>query len=68
MDLAVKRIVWGKMLNLGQTCVAPDYILCSKQIEGRFIEIAKKVIEEFFGSDPESSPDLSRIVNEHHFE
>ncbi|KAF8794100.1 Aldehyde dehydrogenase family 3 member A2 like protein [Argiope bruennichi] len=67
MELAVKRIVWGKMLNLGQTCVAPDYVLCSKKTEARFIEIAKKTLLEFFGEDPESSPDLARIVNEDHF-
>lgn len=68
MDLAVKRIIWGKMLNLGQTCVAPDYILCSKHTEVRFVEIAKKVLLEFFGSEPENSPDLARIINEQHFE
>ncbi|KAG8191405.1 hypothetical protein JTE90_010581 [Oedothorax gibbosus] len=68
LDLAVKRIMWGKMLNLGQTCVAPDYILCSKKTEVRFIEIAKKTLEEFFGSNPEASPDLARIVNQQHFE
>ncbi|GBO28748.1 Aldehyde dehydrogenase family 3 member B1, partial [Araneus ventricosus] len=67
MELAAKRIVWGKMLNLGQTCVAPDYVLCSKKTEARFIEIAKKALLEFFGEDPESSPDLARIVNEDHF-
>ncbi|GBO43234.1 Aldehyde dehydrogenase, dimeric NADP-preferring, partial [Araneus ventricosus] len=68
LELAVKRIVWGKMLNLGQTCVAPDYVLCSKKTEARFIEIAKKALLEFFGEDPESSPDLARIVNEDHFQ
>lgn len=68
MELAVKRIMWGKMLNLGQTCVAPDYILCSKRTESRFIEIAKKTLYEFFGNEPEASPDLARIVNQQHFE
>ncbi|XP_054707979.1 aldehyde dehydrogenase, dimeric NADP-preferring-like [Uloborus diversus] len=68
IELAAKRIIWGKMLNLGQTCVAPDYILCSKKTEERFIELAKKVLLEFFGAEPENSPDLSRIVNEEHFE
>ncbi|GIY14642.1 aldehyde dehydrogenase family 3 member A2 [Caerostris darwini] len=68
INLAVRRIIWGKMLNLGQTCVAPDYILCSKRSETRFIEIAKKTLVEFFGDDPELSPDLARIVNNEHFE
>ena len=68
MELAVKRTIWGKMLNLGQTCVAPDYVLCSKHTEVQFIDIAKKVLEEFFGKEPENSPDLARIVNEKHFE
>ncbi|XP_015919631.1 aldehyde dehydrogenase family 3 member A2-like isoform X2 [Parasteatoda tepidariorum] len=68
MELTVKRIIWGKMLNLGQTCVAPDYILCSKRTESRFIEISKKVLFEFFGNDAKNSSDLARIVNHHHFE
>lgn len=68
MELAVKRTIWGKMLNLGQTCVAPDYVLCSKRTELQFIEITKKVLKEFFGSEPENSPDLARIINERHFE
>ncbi|GFY15181.1 aldehyde dehydrogenase family 3 member B1 [Trichonephila clavipes] len=68
MELAVRRVVWGKMLNLGQTCVAPDYVLCSKKTEARFIEIAKKTLLEFFGDDPESSPDLARVVNDDHFQ
>ncbi|XP_035219298.1 aldehyde dehydrogenase, dimeric NADP-preferring-like [Stegodyphus dumicola] len=68
MELAVKRIMWGKVLNLGQTCVAPDYVLCSKKTEKKFIQIAKRVLLEFFGEDPETSPDLARIVNAEHFE
>lgn len=68
IELAVKRILWGKMLNLGQTCAAPDYVLCSKTVEKKFVQIAKEIIFEFFGEDPRKSPDLARLVNDQHFE
>ena len=68
MERAVKRILWGKMVCLGQTCVAPDYILCDERTKDRMIALFKKHLAEFFGEDPEKSDDLSRIVNERNFE
>ncbi|XP_049962956.1 aldehyde dehydrogenase, dimeric NADP-preferring-like isoform X1 [Schistocerca serialis cubense] len=68
MDIAVKRILWGKCLNAGQTCVGPDYLLCTKDLEKRFIAIAKEVLREWYGDNPKNSPDLARIVTDRHFQ
>lgn len=66
MDIAVRRILWGKMFNLGQTCIAPDYILCNKGVQDTFVKKAKEVLKEWYGDHPEQSPDLCRIVAERH--
>ena len=63
-----RRIIWGKMFNLGQTCVAPDYILCSKNAQNQLVSIIPEIFEEFFKNDMKSSPDLGRMVNERHFQ
>lgn len=60
--------MWGKCINAGQTCIAPDYILCTKEIQDKFVKEAKKVVEEFFGADIKNSPDFPRIINERHFQ
>lgn len=67
IPLAAKRIVWGKFLNCGQTCVAPDYILCREEIKPQLIEELKKQIGLQFGSDPLSNEDYGKIINEKHF-
>lgn len=67
MELAVRRIVWGKYFNSGQTCVAPDYLLIKKGTRKEFVELFKKVVHEFY-ADPKSSPDYGRIVAPRHFE
>ncbi|KAJ8975551.1 hypothetical protein NQ317_004409 [Molorchus minor] len=67
MEIATRRIFWGKCINSGQTCIAPDYLLCSKPVQERFVAEARKVITEFYGSDPRKSPYLSKIVTERHF-
>ncbi|XP_053614729.1 aldehyde dehydrogenase, dimeric NADP-preferring isoform X1 [Plodia interpunctella] len=69
VDIVVtaKRILWGKFINAGQTCIAPDYVLCSKEVQDRFVEAATKVLKEWYGEDPQKSPDLCRIVNHRHF-
>ena len=64
LKLAAKRIVWGKFLNAGQTCIAPDYLLVSSKIKAAFIELLKKEITNAYGENPEFSPDLPRIINE----
>jgi len=67
LEIATRRIIWGKCINLGQTCIAPDYILCSKKVEKAFVENAKKILKEWYGDDLKSSPDLIRIINVNHF-
>ncbi|CAG9856419.1 unnamed protein product [Phyllotreta striolata] len=67
MEKATKRILWGKLLNSGQTCVAPDYVLCTKATEKVFLQHATKILTEFYGADPRNSTYLSRIVTERHF-
>lgn len=68
VDLSARRIVWGKLLNSGQTCIAPDYILVHKGIKEEFKKSIKKYIKEFFGEKPEENPEYPKIINEKHFE
>jgi len=64
---AAKRIVWGKFLNAGQTCIAPDYILVQRAVKDALIKELSKAITKFFGSDVEASADLARIVSKDHY-
>ncbi len=63
----IKRMVWGKFTNAGQTCVAPDYVLVDKKVKQKFVDAFIKTTKEFFGENPQQSPDLGRIINEKHF-
>uniref|UniRef100_A0A671K0K4 Aldehyde dehydrogenase 3 family, member A1 n=1 Tax=Sinocyclocheilus anshuiensis TaxID=1608454 RepID=A0A671K0K4_9TELE len=69
-DIAVacRRITWGKFANCGQTCIAPDYILCEPSIQDRIVEEIQKTLLEFYQKDPKSSPDYCRIINTRHFD
>ena len=67
IPLAAKRIVWGKFLNLGQTCVAPDYIMCSEKIHDKLISEIKIQIKKQFGEKPLENPAYGKIINEKHF-
>ncbi len=66
--LTAKRIVFGKYLNCGQTCVAPDYVLCQRSVHDRLIEEIKKQIRAQFGEKPLENPNYGKIVNRKHFE
>ncbi len=67
IKLAAKRIVFGKFLNCGQTCVAPDYILVHKNVEKRLLaELERQIIKQF-GREPLKNPDYGKIINEKHF-
>lgn len=68
LEVAAKRIVWGKFVNAGQTCVAPDYLLVHHKVKDRFIELLKKTIKEFYGKDVQKSPDYGRIINSRQFD
>lgn len=63
LKLAAKRIVWGKFINAGQTCIAPDYILIQKDMKTKFIDYLKEEITLAYGQNPEKSPDFARIIN-----
>jgi aldehyde dehydrogenase (NAD+) len=67
LDLAVKRIIWGKFMNAGQTCVAPDYVLASKAIKPALLAKIQQYTQEFYGDDPQQSPDYARIINDKQF-
>lgn len=63
LKLAAKRIVWGKFVNAGQTCIAPDYILIQKNMKSHFVDYLKEEITKAYGENPIDSPDFARIVN-----
>ncbi|MFH6994467.1 aldehyde dehydrogenase [Flavobacterium sp. FlaQc-48] len=63
LKLAAKRIVWGKFINAGQTCIAPDYILVQKNMKVNFISFLIEEIIKAYGKKIEKSPDLARIIN-----
>jgi len=63
LKLAAKRIVWGKFMNAGQTCIAPDYILIQKDMKSHFVTYLKDEITNAYGKNPVESPDFARIVN-----
>ncbi len=68
IKLAAKRIVWGKFLNVGQTCVAPDYIFCDQEVREKLIAEIKKQIELQFGVSPLDNDDYGKIVSKKHFD
>jgi len=68
LTTAVKRTLWGKLINCGQTCIAPDYVLCTREIRDKFIAEAKEILKEWYGDNIKQSPDLSRIINKRNFE
>ena len=68
LALAARRIAFGKYLNCGQTCVAPDYVLCHASVRDRFVELLKAEISRQYGNDPLQNPDYGHIINQKHFE
>lgn len=68
LDVAAKRIIWGKLLNIGQTCIAPDYMYVHEEVKAALISKMKEVIISFYGSDARLSNDYGRIVNERQFD
>lgn len=68
IPLTAKRIAFGKLLNAGQTCVAPDYILVQRSVRDQLVQELKKQFAAMLGSDPLNNPDYVRIVNQKHFD
>ncbi len=68
LKLAARRVVFGKYLNCGQTCVAPDYIYCDRSVKEQFIKEVKKQIQKQYGKQPLSCENYGKIINEKHFD
>jgi len=67
LALAAKRVVYGKLTNAGQTCVAPDYLLVHKEAKAELLKEIANAVEAFYGQEPLRDPDYGRIVNERHY-
>ncbi|XP_052552337.1 aldehyde dehydrogenase family 3 member B1-like [Tympanuchus pallidicinctus] len=63
-----RRVVWGRFFNAGQTCIAPDYVLCSVEMQEKLMPALREAITEFYGSEPRNSPDFARIVGDEQFQ
>lgn len=68
LELAAKRIAWGKFINAGQTCISPDYLYVHASCQERLCQLLEETITKFYGTDPQKSDDFARIINEKHFE
>ena len=68
LKLAARRVAFGKYLNCGQTCVAPDYVLIDRKVKERFLEYLKKEIAQMYGESPLENPDYGKIINRKHFD
>jgi aldehyde dehydrogenase (NAD+) len=63
-EVAAKRIVWGKFLNAGQSCVSPDYLFVHEEVKDKLLPLLKNAIEQFYSENPKKSNDFGRIINE----
>jgi len=68
IEVAARRIAWGKFVNAGQTCVAPDYVLVDAAVEDRLMGALLRAVHDFYGDDPKASSDYGRIINEKHWD
>jgi aldehyde dehydrogenase (NAD+) len=68
VDVAAKRIFWGRMMNAGQVCLSPDYVLVDREVQNQFLDAVKRAGAKFYGPDPQLSRDFARIVNDRHFD
>jgi aldehyde dehydrogenase (NAD+) len=68
LEHTTNRIVWGKFINAGQTCISPDYLLVNKQIKNELLDSLKKSLKEFYGDNPAISPDYARMINQKQFD
>ena len=68
LEHTVKRIIWGKFINAGQTCIAPDYLLVDAKIKPNLVNALQKCLQEFYGENPANSPDYARIIHQKHFD
>lgn len=67
IDLTAKRIVWGKTINAGQTCIAPDYIMVHDTVKEKLIDKMKYYITQFYGNEPCNNSEYPKVINKNHF-
>ncbi|KAJ1656960.1 hypothetical protein IWQ61_003563 [Dispira simplex] len=68
LRISIQRIVWGKFINAGQSCVAPDYLICSQEQLPQVVDTLRQVLEEFYSGEPRSSKEYGRIINARNFQ
>ncbi|KAJ8670410.1 hypothetical protein QAD02_001669 [Eretmocerus hayati] len=68
INITTKRVLWGKFINVGQTCIAPDYVICTAEVQDAFVREAKKIMKEWYGENPQESADLCRIISDKHYQ
>lgn len=68
LELAARRIAWGKFMNAGQTCVAPDFVAADRRIAAALVDALHRAVRSFYGDQPQRSPDYGRIINRQHFD
>lgn len=68
LDVTLSRVLWGKFLNAGQTCVAPDYLLVHRALRDSFLDRVRQKLREFYGEEPLQSPSLAQLVSERHLD
>ncbi|MEO1123840.1 MAG: aldehyde dehydrogenase [Cyanobacteria bacterium J06635_15] len=68
VSVTARRIAWGKFINAGQTCIAPDYLLVDAKIKSDFLAALKQTLGKFYDDEPKASPDFARIVSDKHFQ
>ncbi len=68
MNVAARRILWGKLTNAGQTCVAPDYVLVERGAQDKLMAAIKSTLQSFYEGNPKASKDYARIINTRHFD
>uniref|UniRef100_UPI00398EA967 aldehyde dehydrogenase family 3 member B1 isoform X2 n=1 Tax=Pristiophorus japonicus TaxID=55135 RepID=UPI00398EA967 len=68
LESTAHRLAWGRFFNAGQTCVAPDYVLCTPEVQRLLVPAIEQAVHTFYGKDPKDSPDFGRIINDQHFQ
>jgi aldehyde dehydrogenase (NAD+) len=68
LDVTARRIAWGKFLNAGQTCIAPDYVLVDHEVKDALVDKLARQVRSFYGAEPRTSKSFGRIVNDRHFD
>jgi aldehyde dehydrogenase (NAD+) len=68
LDVTARRLAWGKFMNAGQTCVVPDFVVADRRIREPLVDALRQTVREFYGDNPQQSPDYGRIINRRHFD